>query len=71
MKLFLEAYEIITLDDIGEEVESIRADITDKSEAEREFIKNDIKDIMLGIPCRLIKHHCGHDEGKACWTELI
>ena len=70
MRLYYEATENLPVDS-PEEPEFIRADITDKTDAERVVILQTIKDVMAGLDYRLIEHSCSHDEGGACQTKEI
>ena len=65
-KIYLEAIEIVPM---GEEVEFIRAEVTDKTEVEIVEIKAAVKDIMAGVNYRLTRHICHHDMGGACETK--
>ena len=68
MRLYLEASEIIPELSL-EESDFIRADITDKADAEVAEIKALIQEIMAGKQYSLTRHFCEHDEGKSCKTE--
>ena len=70
MRIYFEAAETVPIDsEISGEF--IRADITDKTDAEIAEIRSAIEGIMAGVNYRLTKHTCGHDEGKSCITEEI
>ena len=68
MKKYLEATEIV---DNETSPEFIRAEITDKTDAEIAEIKQAIIDIMSGKKYRLSEHLCRHDErGKCDFNEI-
>ena len=68
MRIYYEVLEIVPVD---QEPEFIRADVTDKTEAERAVILADIKDIMTGMTYILREHTHYHEEDKACTTRPI
>ena len=64
MRQYVEVMELnVELPNIPE---NIRADITDKTDAEIAAITRLIIEVMNGRTYRLTKHDCGHDEGLAC-----
>lgn len=69
MKLYLECLEILPLGSTFE-AEFIRADITDKSVTDVVGIKLLLTNIMVGVPFRMTRHYCYHDENKVCIMEL-
>ena len=65
---FLEANEIVPMNEIPD---TIRAEITGKTDAEIAEIKQTIIDIMAGLNYRLVKHTCRHLEGLGCIEEVL
>ena len=59
MRQYVEAVEIVEVPDTPE---NIRADITDKTDAEIAAITRLIIEVMNGRTYRLTKHDCYHDE---------
>jgi len=64
MRLYLEAMEIVVVEDV--EAEFIRADVTSFTDSEIDNVKRAIAEIMAGKEYSLRLHHCYHDEGKSC-----
>ena len=60
---FYDATEIVSM---GETPDTIRAEITGKTEAEAAEILAQVKSIMVGLNYRLILHTCNHESGGAC-----
>ena len=65
MRTYFEASEVISGDFLIEP-DFVRAEVTDKTATEEADILTCIRDIMFGKEYRLIKHFCGHEEGKGC-----
>ena len=63
MKKYLELTETVVFPNIPD---FIRAEITDKTEAEITDIQKAMIDVMSGKDYRLVEHTCGHDERGAC-----
>ena len=59
MRLYVDAVEIV---EFPVTPENIRADITDKTDAEIAAITRLIIEVMNGRTYRLTKHDCYHDE---------
>ncbi len=55
-RIYLEALEQVT-----EEAEFIRLDVTNKTQAEQDDIIIKLKDFMTGITCTFQRHNCPHD----------
>jgi hypothetical protein len=65
---FYEATEIVPM---GEIPDTVRAEITGKTEAEADEILAQVKSIMVGLNYRLVKHICNHLEGMPCVSQEI
>ena len=79
MRIYYEAIENVGF---GEIADRVKADITEKldadtgemrpfTEAEIEEVKIRIQDVMAGLDYRLTKHLCNHDTGGSCISEEI
>ena len=68
MRVYIEANEIVGMDDAGE---FIRADVTSMSFDEVIAVTEAVVDIMKGKTYEMITHYCGHDEGKGCEMEPV
>ncbi len=68
MRIYFEALEIVPK---YQEAELIRADVTDKTEAERAVILADLKDVMTGKTYELKEHNHYHEEDKSCSTRPL
>ncbi len=65
---FYEANEIVPMNEIPD---TIRAEITGKTEAEADEILAQVKSVMVGLNYRLVKHTCRHSEGLGCIEEVL
>ena len=65
---FYEANERVSM---GETPDTIRAEITGKTQVEADEILAQVKSIMVGLNYRLVLHTCLHESGGACITEEL
>ncbi len=70
MKVYFDAVEQVAL---GLAAETVRLDITDKTQEEQDAILASLKDYMNlnGSTNIFTKHYCYHDEGRLCEVEVV
>ena len=69
MRIYLEAHEQVTK---GQEAETFRLDVTDKSQTEQDAILAKLKEVMAGLTCVFTRHDCYHTEGgRLCEVQEV
>lgn len=72
MRIYFECMEILP-EDLIEEADFIRVDVTDLDEQQRKEVLEAIKEHFSGLKYILQVHYCYHDEGegKPCKIRII